>query len=108
MNVENVMTFACAAFAILVLIAGAVVFLLTRSAIGYSKRTDANNTSLSITAKRNLDRITVLARFNNEEMAFERKRIRKGQTIDFVYPATKQKAKLTLVGESGNVQVLEV
>lgn len=85
-----------------------VIILLSRRPFSYSKRIEGTNTSLTIKAKRNLEKVTVVARFGNEEVNFERKRIKKGQRIDFVYPSSKKSAKVIVEEESGNVQASEV
>lgn len=105
---EDLLPMVCAG--VLILLALIVVIFITVSLkpFTYEKRKDGNNTCLTLTAKRNLNRISVLARLDNEEITFERKRIRKGQSVDFVYPASQKTSKLTVEAESGHVRVLEV
>jgi hypothetical protein len=74
----------------------------------FRKKATGTQTSLVVTANRDLFRVGVVARFGNEEIAFERRRIRKGQSVEFSYPSSKQKARLTVEAQFGHVQVCEV
>lgn len=87
-----------------------VIFYLLFGArpFSYSKRIGKNNTDLTITAKRDLRKISVIARFGREKIKFERKRIRKGRTVDFVYPSSNERAKLIVEEESGKKRIYEV
>jgi hypothetical protein len=94
----------------LILLALAVIAFVLRNprAFIYQKRKEGENTIITITARRNLERVSVLARFGGEEVYFERKRIRKGQTVDFSFPSSDNKAKITVDLDSGKHQVSEV
>lgn len=70
----------------------------------YKKKQTKDKTCIAITAKKNLSRITLVA----EEITFERRRIRKGQNIEFVYPHSEKPVKLIVVGESGRAHHLEI
>lgn len=86
-----------------------ILYLLFGSKpVKYQKKVYGGNTSLVITAKCNLAKVLVTAKFDQEEIAFERKRIRKGQTIEFVYPSSKNPAKLIVQTESGRTLAFEV
>jgi uncharacterized protein (UPF0333 family) len=90
-----------------------IIIVLALMAIGstpftYRKKSEGGNTTLTVTANRNLSHITVVAKLGNEDIMFERKRIRKGQSVDFVYPSSKVPAKLKVEVESGNVRTAEV
>ncbi len=83
-------------------------FLFSSKSFKYDKEIEENKTKLTITANQNLKKISVIAKFGNESITFERKRIRKGQTVDFVYPVSKKPARLTVVEESGKEKICEV
>ena len=102
------LTFLCAGALILGVIAVLAFLIFGASAFSYRKKAEGANTSLTVTAKRNLNRVSVVAHAGEEEITFERKRIRKGQNIEFVYPSSKTPAKLTVEVESGSVRVVEV
>lgn len=78
-----------------------LLFLFFSKPFTYTKKIGKNKTSLSITAKCNLHKISVIARFGKEKIAFERKRIRKGRTIDFEYPSSKASTTVIVEEESG-------
>jgi hypothetical protein len=108
MSDEELMTALCAGtLIIMVLIILALMFIGSKN-FTYRKKTDQGTTCLTVTAKKNLNRILVVAAVGSEDISFERKRIRKGQSVDFVYPASKKPAKLTVEAESGNARVVEV
>jgi hypothetical protein len=108
MTEDDILTLCCGGALVLIAVAVITFIVLNLKAFAYQKRKEGDNTCLTITAKRNLNKVTVQARFGNEEIRFERKRVRKGQSVDFVYPASNRPAKLTIEAESGNVQVVEV
>ncbi len=93
------------AFLIIILFA---LMLLGSGPMTYRKRVVGQNTSLTITAKRNIARISLVTKDGEEEVTFERRRVKKGQSIDFVYPASKAPGKLTMEIEPGNVKVYDV
>jgi hypothetical protein len=105
---DDILMFVCAGVLILAAVIVLVTIILNLKAFDYRKRKDGQNTCLTVNAKKNLGKITVQARFGNEDIKFERKRVRKGQSIDFVYPASNKAAKLIVETESGSVQVVEV
>ncbi|MEW6721948.1 MAG: hypothetical protein AB1324_01660 [Candidatus Micrarchaeota archaeon] len=93
------------------LIVFAVLLLLGLRALkpyAYRRRSEGTNTCLTITAKRNLHKVTVTASFGGEEMTFERARVRKGQSVDFVFPSSDKKAKLVVEIEPGKPHSSEV
>jgi hypothetical protein len=98
----------CALIFVLFIAAIGIFLLLNRRPFRYEKRKEGQNICLSVTAKKNLDRVVVTARFDGEEISFERKRIRKGQCVDFVFPASEKKIKLLVAAESGSAQEFEV
>ena len=98
----------CAGAVILIGLAVIIFILWNMKPFSTKKRTEGTNTALTVTAKRNLDKVTVIARFGNEEVNFERKRVKKGQSIEFVYPSSKKPAKLIVEVGSGHVLAAEV
>jgi hypothetical protein len=108
MNEDEVLTGVCVGAVALVLIIIVSLVLLGSGPFTYRKRSEGGNTCLTVTAKRNLDHISVVAKAGEEEIMFERKRIRKGQSVEFVYPSSKDPARLTVEVESGHARVVEV
>ena len=107
MNDTDIVTISCAAIVVLAVIAVAV-FLFGRKAFTYKKGKEGANTCLTIYAKRNLAKVVVVARFGGEEIKFERKRIRKDQSVDFVFPSSEKKIKLVIEAEPGNEHHFEI
>ena len=105
---DDVLTFGCAGALILFVIIVVVFLVFLRRPFRYSKKKEGQNTCLTITAKKNLAKVSVFARFGSEAIKFERKRVRKGQSIDFVFPASKNKSKLVVETEKGKEQTFEV
>lgn len=108
MNEEDLLAPLCAGLLVLAVLAVLAFIILGMRPYTYRKRTEKGTNSLTVTAKTTLAKVIVVARFGKEEIRFERKRVRKGQSVEFVYPASKRKAKLIVEVESGNVQVAEV
>lgn len=108
MTDEDILALCCGGVLALTAASVIVFIILNLKAFTYQKHKEGSNTCLTITAKRNLNKVTVKARFGHEEITFERKRIRKGQSVDFVYPSSDRKAKVIVEAESGNVQTVEV
>ncbi len=98
----------CAGAIILVCLVLIAYLLFGLKPFKHSKKVGKNNTTLTITAKRNLYKVSVIAKFGREKIKFERKRIRKDQTVDFVYPSSGEPAKLIVEVESGKQRVFEV
>jgi hypothetical protein len=108
MSEDDILIAGCAGILILIA-AGIIAFVvLGLKAFSYEKRKEGGNTCLTINAKRNLAKVTVVAGIGNDEIRFERKRIRKGQSVDFVYPSSDKPAKLTVETETGSPHSLEV
>jgi hypothetical protein len=101
--------YGCAGVVILFcLIAMAYILFGGLKQFSYKKKAMGTQTSLVITANRDLFRIGVVARFDHEQIAFERRRIKKGQSVEFVYPSSDQKAQLTIEVVSGHARAYEV
>jgi len=105
---EDVLPLICAGVLVLMAVCVVVFIILNLKSFSYTKRTEGSNTCITLTAKRNLNKASVKVSVDGEDVTFERRRIRKGQNVDFVYPSTKSPAKLMVEVESGNVQVAEV
>jgi len=105
---DELLTGICAG-SIVFLVGGLIAYLILSSrSYSISKRKEKGNVCLVISAKKNLNRITVVAKVGNEDITFERRRIRKGQTVEFVYPDSKKPARLVIENESGRVKPMDV
>ena len=104
----NAVAYLCAGTVILLCLLAIVYLILGTKPFKYKKKTYGNSTSLTVTANRDLFSISVVASFDKETITFHRKRIRKGQSVEFVYPHSSQPAKLTVEVESGRARVFEV
>ena len=105
---DTAFTYVCAGSVILLCLMAIAYILLGFRQFSYKKKNMGTQTSLVVAANRDLFRIAVVARFGREEITFERKRIRKGQSVEFVYPRSDQKASLTVEAESGHARAYEV
>ena len=108
MSEDDILIMGCAGILILVAVGVIAFVILGLKAFSYEKRKEGTNTCLTVMAKRNLSKVTVQASFGNEEISFERKRIRKGQSVDFVYPSSDKPARLTVETETGSPQTVDV
>ncbi len=108
MTEEEMLAYLCIggiAFLVIVVLS---LLVLGSGPFTYRKRVEGQNTCLTVTAKRNLSRISLLAKVGDDEITFERKRIRKGQSVDFAYPVTKNPGRLTVEVEPGHSRVVEI
>ncbi len=108
MNEDQALPLICGGALILLLLAAIALFIYNLRSFTWRKQRQGNDILLTITAKRNLSRVTVQASFDGEEVRFERKRVRKGQSIDFSFPYSEKKTKVTAETESGSVRTVEV
>jgi hypothetical protein len=106
MNEDTIIV--CAGGAVLVLLLLLLLFIIINKPFKYRKRMSEKNTTLTIEANKNLFKVTVIAKFAGESVRFERKRIRKGQSIEFTYPISKTPAELIIEVEAGKQKVYEV
>lgn len=108
MTDDEILAGVCVGTLALLIVVILAILVLGSGSFTYRKKSENGNTTLTVTAKRNLDHISVVAKAGEEDIKFERKRIRKGQSVDFVYPASKTPAKLTVEMDPGNVKTIEV
>lgn len=108
MSEDDILVMGCAGILVLLAVGLIAFVILGLKAFSYEKRKEGGNTCLTVRAKRNLAKVTVHATFGNDDILFERKRIRKGQSVDFVYPSSEKPAKLVVEMESGSSQSVEV
>jgi hypothetical protein len=104
-NVLNVICGACLSLALILVL---VLIILNLRPFNYKKKIEGQNTCLTIMAKRNIDRVAVQTWIGNDMIDFERKRIRKGQKIDFVFPTPDKKIKLIVEVEAGRQRAFEI
>ena len=90
---------------ILILIAGAVVLLcslvicylfLFSKPFSFSKTIKDDSASLIFSTRRDIQRVLLSCGSGKCEIKFERRNIRNGETIEFVYPLSLEKAKLVV------------
>ena len=93
--------------AVAVVLLAVALILMRRRAFKVSRRIEGQNTCITLHARGNLERISLVAGVNGEDMAFERRRVRKGQSIEFIFPTSEKKARITVVLESGATQTAE-
>jgi hypothetical protein len=98
----------CAGALILGVLAVIAYLLFGRKPVTFSKNVGKTNTTVEITANRNLHKVSLVARFGNERIKFERKRVRKGQTLDFVYPSSDEPAELIVEIKPGKGDIYEL
>jgi len=98
----------CAGILIVVVLLLIVYFLFLKKPVQYSKSVGKRNTTVEVIANRDLNKVSLVARFGGEKIKFERKRVRKGMTVDFVYPSSKEPAMLIIEVDKGKEQTFEL
>jgi len=98
----------CIAAFVILLILIIVIVILRNRPFKYRKRNHGQSTTLTIVANKRLHKVNVQAKFGKEEINFERKRIRKGQAIEFTYPISDKPTKITVEVKPGKPRVFEV
>ncbi len=98
----------CNAGLVIALIAVIVLIALNMKPFKCEKKTEGPNTCLTITAKKNLDRVAVKVWMDSGSKVFERKRIRKGQRVDFVFSTPKKPVELIVEVEGERQRAFEV
>ncbi len=74
-----------------------------------NRKIEGDNTVFTLDAKKDISSIEVLGKFGkNEKIKFQRKDIKKGEKIEFVYPASTEPASVTIEIEKGNAKTFEV
>lgn len=91
---------------ILIIVIGLIAF--GSRPFAYKKRVEGANTTLTVTARKNITRISLAVKVGTEDVTFERRRVRPEQTVEFVYPTSPDPAGLTIELESGHVTVFQV
>lgn len=105
---NEVLNALCVGAFLLILLAIVIVIILTLKPFKYEKKDEGGNTCLTITAMRQIDKIIIVVTNNKEKMTFERKRIKKGQRIDFVFPTSKKPIKLIVEVDNNYQRVFDV
>lgn len=108
MTEDQTLPLICGGTIILAAIAIIALFIYNLRSFTWRKQRQGTDILMTVTAKRNLASVTVLARFDGDEVKFERKRVRKGQSIDFSFPYSDKKTKIIVEAESGSVRTVEV
>lgn len=83
-------------------------FLFFKKPAKFSKTVGQRNTTVEVTANQDLDKVSLIASFGGEKIKFERKRVRKGMTVDFVYPSSKDPVRLMIDLGKGKEQAFEL
>ncbi len=84
-----------------------LLFLLNRP-YSCSRRVKGEETVFTLEAKKDIAGVEVVGKFGNEKIKFQRKDIKKGEQIEFVYPASTEPASVTVEIEKGNPRTFEV
>ena len=82
-----------------------IIYFLTRSrgAVSAEKKTESGNVLLLIKANKNIQQIEVSGTTDfGETIRFTRKDMKKGDTVEFVFPMTRNPLQITVTDESGN------
>ncbi len=95
--------------AIIIACIAAIAYLLTSTGKVKCERTNKDGKAwIKIIANKEIPKVEIIGKFGKEEIKFERKDIKKGQTIEFSYPQSSEKAKVTLYDEHGKPEVIEL
>jgi len=99
----------CVAAVVIICLILVVYFLLFSSRrVTWKKTSQGANTSLKVNVGRDIRHVSLVAKFGGEKITFHRTRIKKGETVEFVYPSSEEPAILTVEVESGNARVYRV
>jgi len=74
----------------------------------YKKKVNGPNTALTVTARKNIARVSLTVKVGGEDVTFERRRVRADQLVEFVYPTSPDRAGLTIELESGRIATFQV
>ncbi len=92
-------------FAVLVILI--LLFLFNRP-YSCNRKVSGENTVFTLDAKKDIAKVEVTGKFGKESIKFQRKDIKKGEKIEFVYPASTEPAAVTVEIEEGNPKTFEV
>ncbi len=93
---------------ILAIIVILVLLFIVNRPYSCKKKVKGQQTIFSLNANRDIARVEVVGKFNGESIKFERKNIKKGESIEFAYPASTEPASVTIEIEKGNLKTFEV
>jgi len=89
----------------LVIIAAVIVVVLLlfffKKPYRWKKEIKGDKTTFTFEARRDIKKIELSGKFGNEKIKFERRNIKKGEKIEFDYPASDQPATLVVETEGG-------
>ena len=89
----------------IILIILLIVLLIIRSRPFSARKTKGEHLdTLTITANKNIHKITV----KSNDIVFARAKIRKGQTVDFSYPKADSKTQVTVEVDQGKPKTYEL
>jgi len=108
MTEEELFFNVCGGVLLLVLIAVIVLIAFGSRPFTYSKRVNGPNTTLTVTARKNITRISLTVKVGGEDVTFERRRVRTDQEVEFVYPTSPDRAGLIIELESGRIATFQV
>lgn len=92
-------------FAVLVILI--LLFIFNRP-YSCNRKVQGDETIFTLDAKKDIAGIEVVGKFGKESIKFQRKDIKKGEKVEFVYPASTEPASVTLEMEKGNQKKFEV
>ncbi len=92
-------------FAVIVIII--LLFIFNRP-YSCNRKVKGDETVFSFDAKKDIAKVEVIGKFGNENIKFQRKDIKKGEHVEFVYPASTDPASVTIETEKGNQKTFEV
>jgi hypothetical protein len=73
-----------------------------------NRKIEGDKTIFTLDAKKDIANVEVLGKFGKEKIKFQRKDIKKGEKIEFIYPASTEPASVTVEIEKGNQKTFEV
>ncbi len=74
-----------------------------------NRKVEGDKTVFTLDAKKDIANVDILGKFGrNEKINFQRKDIKKGEKIEFVYPASTEPASVTVEIEKGNSKTFEI
>ena len=92
-------------FSLLVIV---VLFFIFNRPYSCSRKIKGKETIFTLDAKKDIASVDIVGKFGNEKIKFQRKDIKKGEQIEFVYPASTEPASVTIEMEKGKTKTFEV